>query len=188
MGVFTRRPAGKTFPEPKPVPRWMIFLSECALFGIPVLLLILPFVPGVPDFGLADPLPAIIELAAVLVGVCGAGAACRAFVLGRHGADLRRFGARARKWYAAGANRSLWTYLALLGLWGVAFQLPRISGWGALVFAGTIVFCLGAAFALFTAGLIVAAGGERTPSGEGMPEWQDGGTVDDGEKRTEEGE
>ncbi len=189
MGIFTMGGARKPFPEPKPVPQWMINLGECALFGMPVLLLILPFGPRLPEFGLAAPLPAIIDLTALLVVVFGAGAGCRAFVLSPRGADLRRFGARAKRWYAAGPNRSLLTYLALLGLWGTVCQLPRLTGWSALIFAGTLVFCLAAAFVLFTAGLIVAAGEERSPAAEdsriGPDGGQDGRTSDTAEEHAE---
>ncbi len=159
------KPVQPSFAEPKPVPRWMVFAGECALFGLPVLLIAASFSPGLPDLGLADHWAAALDLAAALAVVFGAGAGTRAFVLspvsGRCGAALRRFGARARGWYAAGSNRSVWTYLALVGLWAFAFQLPRLSDLRALVFAGTFVFCFAASFALFTAGLMVIAGKER---------------------------
>ena len=159
------KPAHTPLPEPKPVPRWMVVAGECALFGLPVLLIAAPFSPRLPDLGLADPWAAALDLAVALAVVFGVGAAIRAFVLspvsGRCGAALRRFGARARGWYAAGPNRSVWTYLALVGLWAFTFQLPRLSDLRAVVFAGTFVFCLAASFALFTAGLMVIAGKER---------------------------
>jgi hypothetical protein len=159
------KPVQPSFPEPKPVPRWMVVAGVCVLFGLPVLLIAASFSPRLPDLGLADHWAAALDLAAALALVFCAGAAIRAFVLspvsGGCGAALRRFGARARRWYAAGPNRSVWTYLVLVGLWAFAFQLPRLSDLRALVFAGTFVFCLAASFALFTAGLMVIAGKER---------------------------
>ena len=162
-GLSFWKPTRDPMPDPKPVPRWMVASGERALFGLPVVLLAVPFSPRLPEFGLPDPLPAALDLAAILAVVFGAGAAIHVFVSSGRGAALRRFGARAKDWFAAGSGRLVRTLLALLGLWAFTFQLPRLFCGPVLVAIGSFVFCLPAAFAIFTAALTVAAGKEKVP-------------------------
>ena len=167
-GLFTRR-GPEEFGEPQPVPGWIVALGECVLFGVPVLLVILPFGPRLPDFGLAPPYPEVIDLAALLAVVLGAGAAVRALALSGPGEGLRRFGRRARAWRLAGSSRGTKTYFALLGLWMVAFQLPRLAGVPELDLAGSLVFCLALALVLFTCGLMSVTREKRPPADAEAP-------------------